>query len=87
MLCRSYSLSAFAQFRDNSLTEIAVAYAQASDLDALSRLATHCPFAIIPQLLDILQSLPETMAIQDIITFIQKVCSLWSARPQQTQEF
>lgn len=71
--CRSYSLLAFAEFRERSLTEIAAAYARASDLQALSWLTNSCPYSLMPQLLDILLSVPETVPIQEIVSFIQKV--------------
>ena len=32
-----------------------------------------CPYALMPQLLDILLDLPETIPIQEIVSFIQKV--------------
>lgn len=70
---RSYSPTAFGDFRESSLTEVAAAYATASDLQSISWLAQSCPYALMPQLLDILLGLPETVPIQEIVSFIQKV--------------
>lgn len=48
-------------------------FAQASDLESIKTLADSCPFTVLPQLLDILQSLPETLSIHEIAALIKKV--------------
>ena len=64
---------AFRAFRDCSLAQAAAALAAAADLESVNMLLRHHPYTLMPHLLDILASVPETVPPSQYLHLLPKV--------------
>ena len=71
--CRVFDPTAFRVFRDCSLVQAAAALAAAADLESVETLLQHHPFTLMPHLLDILASVPETVPPSQYLHLLPKV--------------
>ena len=73
--CRYYDPAAFTLFRDCSLAEPAAAYAAGGEVACVEKLLLHHPVTLMPRILEILDSIPETLPPSEYLHLLPKVCS------------
>ena len=71
--CRYYDAAAFALFRDCSLAESAAAYAAEGEVASIEKLLLHHPVTVTPCLLEVLDSIPETLPPREYLHLLPKV--------------
>ena len=73
--CRVFDPAGYADFRDSSLKEAAMAFASSGSAAAVRKLLQRHPFTLMPHVLDILSCFPETLPPKIYIDILPKACS------------
>ncbi len=73
--CRYYDAAAYTAFRNCSLADFAAAHAAEGEVECIKKLLIHHPVTVMPHLLEILDSLPESLPPREYLSLLAKVCS------------
>ena len=79
---RCYDPAAFTLFRDCSLADSAAAYAAEGEVACIEKLLLHHPVTVMPRLLEILDSIPETLPPRAYLHLLPKVYASVSSSPR-----